>query len=114
MPATYAQRLAQERQTYLSIGEEFGQQRVIDAICLALRDKDVMGKNTFGVERIKKLCAKIQEIVDAFSPAFHSGAEQDYYQVQLDRALQEVFGDELQPFETRYPFIKEQKYGRRK
>lgn len=42
---TYAQRLAQERQTYLSIGEEFGQQRVIDAICLALRDKDVMGKN---------------------------------------------------------------------
>ena len=46
--------------------------------------------------------------------AFCSGAEQDYYQVQLDRALQEVFGDELQPFETRYPYIKEQKYGRRK
>ena len=114
MPATYAQRLAQERQTYLSIGAEFGQQRVIDALCLALRDKDVMGKNTFGVERIKKLCAKIQELVNVFAPAFCSGAEQDYYQVQLDRALQEVFGDELQPFDTRYPYIKEQKYGRRK
>ena len=87
---------------------------MIDALCLALRDKDVMGKNTFGVERIKKLCAKIQELVNVFAPAFCSGAEQDYYQAQLDRALQEVFGDELQPFDTRYPYIKEQKYGRRK
>lgn len=109
---TYAQRIAQEKQAYLSIGEEFGQQRVIDALCLALRDKEVMGKNTFGVERIKKLCAKIQELVNVFAPAFCSGAEQDYYQVQLDRALKDIFGGDLQPFAVRYPFIKDQKIRR--
>ena len=34
-------------------------------------------------------------------------------QDRLDRALKDVFGGDLQPFAERYPYIKEQKYGRK-
>lgn len=55
-----------------------------------------------------RICFAMIDVADAWSP----GPEQDYQQDRLDRALKDVFGEELQPFKQRYPFMKEQKYRR--
>lgn len=109
----YLKRAQQTQDKLLAIGMELGQQQIFDAFALALHDKALMGSNTFGAARIKAVCARVQEIVHEFSDAFSTCAEQDYMQERLDRAIREVFGAEAQPFAERYPYIKEQKYGRK-
>lgn len=110
----YLKRTQEVQDRLLAIGTEVGQQQIFDALALALHDKDLMGSNTFGAARIKAVCTRVQEIVHEFADAFSPCAEQDYMQERLDRAIREVFGAEAQPFAVRYPYIKEQKYGRKK
>lgn len=97
----------------LRIGTETGQQQVFDALALALRDPAVMGaKAVLGPAKVKAVCQRVQEIVHEFADAWSPCPEQDYQQDRLDRALTDVFGEGLQPFGQRYPYIKEQKYRR--
>lgn len=85
--------------------------QIFDALALALRDPAVMGaKGVLGAAKVKALCKRVQEIVYEFSDAWCPVPERDYQQDRLDRALKDVFGEELQPFKQRYPFMKEQKY----
>lgn len=56
---------------------------------------------------------KLKSQVPRWIPVTERLPEQDYQQDRLDRALKDVFGGDLQPFAERYPYIKEQKYGRK-
>lgn len=94
------------RQTYLDIGEEMGMQKMWDYIQIVLRDPDVMGKDVFGKERIKKLYKALGECSHENGRAFSDDPEADYYQERIDRQLLEVWGKDLQPFHERYPYIK--------
>ena len=110
----YLKRQADVQDKLLRIGTEVGQQQVFDALALALRDQYVMGaKNVMGAAKVKAVCQRAQEIVQEFADAWSPGPEQDYQQDRLDRALKDIFGGDLQPFAERYPYIKEQKYGRK-
>lgn len=109
----YLKRQADVQDKLLRIGTEVGQQQVFDALALALRDPAVMGaKCVFGPAKVKTVCQRVQEIVQEFADAWSPSPEQDYQQDRLDRALKDIFGEELQPFKQRYPFMKEQKYRR--
>lgn len=109
----YLKRQADVQDKLLRIGTEVGQQQVFDALALALRDPEIMSaKGVLGPAKVKTVCQRVQEIVQEFADAWSPGPEQDYQQDRLDRALKDIFGEELQPFKQRYPFMKEQKYRR--
>lgn len=90
--------LAQRRQRdqlVFDIGVKFGRQQILDYLSLALRDPEVMGKNTFSGKRILKVLNRIEELMAEFSPAFEKHDEADYYQAMLDKLLRQAYGDEI-------------------
>lgn len=110
----YAKKRKAHDQTLLDIGQELGIQQMADYVAIALHESDVLRKNGYSRENIDKFFAKLQEIADYFSTAFTQDKEADYYQEQLDAAQREIFGDDMQPFYERYPYIKEISYKKAK
>lgn len=108
----FLQRQRTVNQKWLDIGEEMGMQKMWDYVQLALRDPEVMGKNTIGKERMRKLFARLTVLANEYHTAFTADPEADYCQEQLDRQLREVWGDELQTFYERYPYVKKMDYNR--
>ena len=107
----YAQRVALARETYLKIGQDFGAQKMADLVEIALNDPETMGK-ALGAKKIRRIFEKVVELEETFGAAFYANPEQDYWQELLDRRLAEIFGAETVPFQKRYPWLKEVKYGR--
>ena len=103
-------RMQEREQAALDVGEEMGIQKMWDYMQLALRDPDVVGKDVFGKERLKKLYKKMAEHAKYFHDCFTMHPEADVRQEEMDKLLGEVWGDELQPFNERYPYCKEFSY----
>ena len=76
-PNAYLQKRESEKQTFLDVGEQFGMQKMWDYVQIALHDPEVMGRDTFGENRLCKL-------FDAFSAKNVS--------VILHRWLPAIFG----------------------
>jgi hypothetical protein len=70
-----------------------------------------MGKDTFGKDRLLKVVKGIGDYIDKYQPAWEKTNETDYYQVKLDDALAEVYGEELRDsFHSRYEVAPEYDY----
>lgn len=97
----------QMQQAVLEMGMDTGFQKCWDLIQICLRDPEVVGKDTFGKERIKRLYNALvryeKDLGRAFLPTIEKDA--DVCQRDLDALLGEVWGDELCPFYERYPQI---------
>lgn len=94
-------------------GWALGVQQMCDYISLALRDPETMGKDTFSGNRILKTLRKVNEIMRYFRPAFLPNDEADWYQEQLDKALQGAYkgnGETFYPFRERYDCLREYDY----
>ena len=105
--------LARQRamqQGFLDVGEQMGMQKMWDYVQIALRDPDVMGRDTFGAERLERIYEALKTIADVYHTAFTDDKEADYYQEKMDQQLREVWGDKFFPFAERYPYIKQQDY----
>ncbi len=72
-------------------GEDIGMQRMWDAVQIALRDPEVMGKDTMGRKRIEKLYHGVKAKMSLYYKAFSNDVEADYTQEKLDEALDESF-----------------------
>ncbi len=107
--ANYTQRREAWITAGIDAGIDIGTQRMADLMALALNDPEVMGKGVLGVDRIKKVYAKIQELQHDLSKAWLKCDEQDYQQARLDRELRRIFGGEFVPFSERYPDVKKPK-----
>lgn len=109
---TYLQRQKTVQQTYLDIGEEMGMQKMWDYIQIALRDPETMGKDILGRKRIEKIFEKLKGLSDCYHTAFTDDKEADYYQEQMDGQLREIWGDDLNTFFERYPYMKQLDYNK--
>ena len=111
-PNALLQRQEMVNQKMLEVGMDTGFQKAWDLLQIALRDPKVMGKDTFGKERIKKIFLAMKdlerELGKAWSPTQYNDA--DVKQRDLDALLGEIWGDELCPFHERYPNIKQPDY----
>lgn len=95
-----------DRQKFFSAGCDTTAQQMFDMMCLVLHDPDIMGKDTFGADRLKKINRALYEREAYYHEAWCHRQESDYYQEKLDAALREIFGDEIDPFNERYPYMK--------
>ena len=80
-------------------------------LSLALRDPDIMGKDTFGGTRLLKVIQGISDYIDVYQKAWEKDDETDYYRAKLDDALVQAYGDDLHDsFLKRYEFAPEYDY----
>ena len=99
------------QQAFFLAGLQSGRQQIIDMLSLVLHDPDIMGKDTFGKERLLRVITGIREYIDKFQPAWEKTDETDYYRAKLDEALADAYGEELHDsFLQRYEFAPEFDY----
>ena len=106
--------LARQKATqraFLDVGVQCGRQQILDMMSIVLRDPEIMGKDTFGKDRLVKVVKGIGEYIDKYQPAWERSDETDYYQTKLDEALAEAYGEGLHDtFNKRYEFAPEFDY----
>ena len=112
----FLQKQQEKNQFLLEVGMDTGFQKCWDLLQLVLHDPKVMGKDTFGRERIKKIYwamkEKEKELGTAWLPTKYNDA--DVRQRDLDALLGEIWGKELYPFNERYPYVKQPDYSKGK
>ena len=96
---------------FFKAGLDSGRQQIIDMVSLVLRDQDIMGKDTFGKDRLLKVVKGIGDYIDKFQPAWEKNDDTDYYRAKLDAALAEDYGDGMHnTFLQRYDSAPEYDY----
>lgn len=101
------------QQAYFDEGLRCGRQQILDMMSLVLRDPDIMGKDTFGKDRLIKVVQGIGGKIDQYQPAWEKTDETDYYQSKLDAELADAYGDDLHDsFHKRYEFAPEYDYNK--
>jgi hypothetical protein len=96
---------------HFQAGLQSGRQQIIDMVSLVLRDSEIMGKDTFGKDRLLKVVKGIGEYIDKFQPAWERSDDTDYYRAKLDDALAEAYGEGLHDsFLKRYEYMPEFDY----
>jgi hypothetical protein len=96
---------------YFDIGLRSGRQQIIDMVSLVLRDQEIMGRDTFGKDRLLKVIKGIGGYIDKYQLAWEKHDETDYWREKLDAALAEAYGENLHDsFLQRYEFAPEFDY----
>ena len=96
---------------FFDVGVQCGRQQILDMVSLVLRDPDIMGKDTFGKDRLLKIVGGVGEYLDTYEKAWQKDDETDYCRVKLDEALAEAYGDSLHDsFRKRYEYALEFDY----
>lgn len=112
----FLQKQQEKNQFLLEVGMDTGFQKCWDLLQIVLHDPKVMGKDTFGRERIKKIYwamkEKEKELGTAWLPTKYN--DSDVRQRDLDALLGEIWGKELCPFNERYPYVKQPDYSKGK
>lgn len=111
MGNAYLKQQAEIRQGYFNAGLQCGRQQILDMVSLVLRDPDIMGKDTFGKDRLIKIIQGVGEYIDTYQKAWEKDDETDYYRAKLDEALAQAYGETLHDsFLKRYEYAPEYDY----
>lgn len=106
--------LAKQRalqQAFFDAGIQSGRQQIMDMMSLVLNDPAIMGKDTFGKDRLIRVITGIGAYIDKFQTAWEKSDETDYYQKKLDAALASIYGESLHDsFYDRYRYAPEYDY----
>ena len=99
------------RRGFFDAGLRSGRQQILDMVSLVLRDPEIMGKDTFGKDRLVKVVKGVGKYIDLYEKAWLKDDETDYYRAKLDDALVEAYGEGLHDtFLQRYEFAAEFDY----
>ena len=99
------------RREFFNIGLRCGRQQIIDMVSLVLNDSEIMGKDTFGKDRLLKVVKGIGAYIDKFQPAWEKNDETDYYREKMDAILKKIYGEDMHyPFNERYEFCPDYDY----
>ena len=106
--------LARQRalqQAFFDAGIQSGRQQIMDMLSLVLNDPSIMGKDTFGKDRLIRVITGIGEYIDKYQTAWEKSDEADYYQKKMDAALAAIYGESLHDsFYDRYRYAPEYDY----
>lgn len=99
------------QRAYFEAGLQMGRQQILDMMSLVLRDSEIMGKDTFGKDRLLKVVDGIRDNIDKYNLAWQRDDETDYWQVKLDEALAEAYGVGMHDtFAARYEYLPDYDY----
>lgn len=113
-PNAFLQKQEMRNQTMLEVGMDTGFQKCWDLMQCALNDPEVMGKDTIGCQRMKKIFQALHKYEHELGDAWMQGVESDVHQEHLDSLLKRIWGEKTIPFRERYPWLKKADYSRGK
>lgn len=88
---------------FFQAGVQAGRQQILDMAVLVLHDPEIMGKDTFGKERLIKFISAVGDYIDTFQKAWEKDDETDYYREKMDELLARALGEGLRgSFQERY------------
>lgn len=90
---SYLERQRIEKQAHFDAGLQMGRQQILDLMCIVLNDPDIMGKDTFGKDRLLKVVKGIGEYIDVFQKRGSVTTKQTISVQSLMKVLREHFGD---------------------
>ncbi len=79
-------------------------QMCYDALTMVLNDKEIMGKDVFGMQRLKKINAALNKKITEMLPAMSGAVNASYLRSQVDRELEKICGEDFAPWEERYDY----------
>lgn len=112
MGNAYLEKRDADRRQFFEAGCDLVAQQMYDMMCLVLNDPEIMGKDVFGANRLKKVHDAMYERERMYHEAWICTQESDWYQEKLDAALRNIFGADFAPFKERYPHQKEWNYNK--
>jgi len=98
----YAIALRKKKEIREFIFKQWICQCCLDAISIALNDPEVMGRDTFGHERLARLNAGFQKYFEMIYPALTQNEKASYIREDVDRRLRQIHGAELLEWGKRY------------
>lgn len=98
-----AKKAEQQKQRDLIV-MSWSHQMCYDALTLVLNDKEVMGKDVFGKQRLNKLCVALNEKITEILPGMSGATSASHVRYQVDRELQKICGEDFVPWEERYEY----------
>ena len=104
-------KIDQAKQNCFVAGCDITAQQYFDYMCIVLNDPEIMGKDVFGAQRLKKIHQAMKDLDKEYSEAWVNSQDSDYYQEKLDAALRRIFGKVL-PFSERYPYARKWNYNK--
>ena len=111
MGNAYLERQKAIKDGYFYAGLQCGRQQILDMVTLVLRDPDIMGKDTFGKDRLVKVIQGVGEYIDTYQKAREKDVETDYYRAKKDEPLAQAYGEALHDsFLKRYEYAPEFDY----
>lgn len=112
---SFLQKQKELQRACFDAGLHSGRQQIIDMVSLVLRDPNIMGKDTFGKDRLIKVVQGTKDYINHYAKAWMKDDDTDYWQKQLDDALAEAYGEGLaDSFYDRYKYAPEFDYTRGK
>lgn len=99
---TYAAKLKQRKRLETDIIRQWESQFCLDMMTIVLADSEVMGKDTFGRERLSRIGQAFNRRYEECIIALSRHAENDYMRETIDRRLRQVLGESAPPWEERY------------
>lgn len=113
MKNNYAERVQRDRQRYLDLGLDSGAQIVHDMLCVALRDKQAMGDDVWGKERIVRLLTRLNELKEEFGPPSGRGRSRTTCRSSSTARCARSSGRRRCRLAARHPYIREIDYTKR-
>ena len=86
----------------LQVVEQWHGQFQDDLMTIVLADSTVMGKDTFGPVRIRRINRRRDELWHQYCKALQAHPEADYLREDIDRRLRQILGDDDTPWRDRY------------
>lgn len=86
----------------LQVVEQWHGQFQDDIMTIVLADSTVMGKDTFGPVRIRRINQRRDELWHQYCKALQAHPEADYLREDIDRRRRQILGDDDTPWRDRY------------
>ena len=102
MKNNFSKRLKQRKHLEEAAIKALTMQLMWDAISITLNDPEILGRDTFGGTRLKKVGVATMKYFDTAYIALTENVEADVVKHNLDKRLKAIYKDDFEPFDVRY------------
>ncbi len=98
----YAKRLQQRKQLESEIIQRWTAQLCLDVMTIVLNDPEVMGKDVFGAQRLRRVGDAFNKLYNECTVGLSPDVAASHVRELIDRRLRRVWGDTFESWEGRY------------
>lgn len=102
MKNAYAKKLQEKKRLQEYFVKKWTAQMCMDVMTIVLNDSEIMGKDTFGRERLKRIGEAFNKQFAECLIALLPHPENEYMRVKIDEAIKRIMGTDALTWNERY------------